>query len=51
MLPDKYISAEKRRANEAWLAADAADQRLTLVSAWPYENSTHRVIVIAKAKP
>ena len=51
MLPDKYISAEKRAANEAWLAGEGTDQRLTLVSAWPYDSSTHRVIVVAKARP
>jgi LPXTG-site transpeptidase (sortase) family protein len=47
IIPDKYISAEKRRENEAWIGS-TSDERLTLVSFWPYETNTHRVIVIAK---
>ena len=47
ILPDKYISAEKRQQNESWLE-DISEERLTLISYWPYENSTHWVVVIAK---
>ena len=47
ILPDKYISAEKRQQNESWLE-DTSEERLTLISYWPYENSTHRVVIIAK---
>ena len=47
VLPDMYISAEKRQQNESWLE-DKSEERLTLISYWPYENSTHRVVIIAK---
>jgi LPXTG-site transpeptidase (sortase) family protein len=47
VLPDMHISAEKRQQNESWLE-DKSEERLTLISYWPYENSTHRVVIIAK---
>ncbi len=48
MMPDKYISAEKRRDNDAWLA-QTPDSRLTLVSYGPYPTTTQRVVVVARA--
>jgi len=39
-------SAEQRRQNARWIAP-TADERLTLVTCWPYWTNTHRVIVIA----
>jgi LPXTG-site transpeptidase (sortase) family protein len=53
MMPDKYISAEKRRANDAWLG-QTSDTRLTLVSYGPYPTAAQRVVIIARpasAKP
>jgi LPXTG-site transpeptidase (sortase) family protein len=47
ILPDKYVSAAQRADNAKWIGP-FADQRLTLVTCWPYTNNTHRVIVIAK---
>jgi sortase A len=47
ILPDKYVSAEQKRENGKWIRY-FPDERLTLVTCWPYENNTHRVIVIAK---
>jgi sortase A len=47
ILPDKYVSAAKREENARWIG-DFGDERLTLVTCWPYTNNTHRVIVIAK---
>lgn len=46
-VPDKHISAEKRQQNESWLM-DTPQERLTLISYWPYENATHRVVVVAE---
>ncbi len=40
-------SEEQRRKNAQWIAP-TSDERLTLVSCWPYWTNTHRVIVIAK---
>ena len=46
VLPQKYVSADKLQANESWLG-QTADERLTLISSWPYGNDTHRVVVVA----
>ena len=47
ILPDKHVSVEQKRENGKWIRY-FPDERLTLVTCWPYENNTHRVIVIAK---
>jgi len=47
ILPDKYVSAEQKRKNGKWIHS-FPNERLTLVTCWPYTNNTHRVIVIAK---
>ncbi len=50
---DKFIVKDKgepdavRRENAKWIGP-FNDERLTLVTCWPYTNNTHRVIVIAK---
>lgn len=44
---DKGMSEDKRRENARWIGP-FPDERLTLVTCWPYTNNTHRVIVIAK---
>ncbi|MEM7346022.1 MAG: sortase [Chloroflexota bacterium] len=38
---------EIRRRNAQWIAP-TNDNRLTLVTCWPYPHSTHRFIVVAK---
>jgi sortase A len=53
---DKFIVKDKdepdavRRENAKWIGP-FNDERLTLVTCWPYTNNTHRVIVIAKPVP
>ncbi len=55
---EKYILKEAsmpwavRQKNAQWIAP-TADERLTLVTCWPYEwpGNTHRVIIVAKPKP
>jgi sortase A len=47
IVPDKYVSAQQRIENGKWIGP-FPDERLTLVTCWPYTNNTHRVIVIAK---
>lgn len=37
----------ERERNAAWLAA-TQDERLTLVTCWPYYSNTHRAIVVAQ---
>ncbi len=50
---DKFIVKDKgepeavRRENAKWIGP-FNDERLTLITCWPYTNNTHRVIVIAK---
>lgn len=50
---DKFIVKDKgepeaiRRENAKWIGP-FNEERLTLVTCWPYTNNTHRVIVIAK---
>jgi sortase A len=52
-IEDKFIVKDKgepesvRRANARWIGP-FNDERLTLVTCWPYTNNTHRVIVIGK---
>lgn len=47
IVKEKGESLEVRRANADWIAP-TTDERLTLVTCWPYTNNTHRVIVVAK---
>lgn len=47
IVKEKGVSQEQRRKNAQWIAP-TSDERLTLVSCWPYWSNTHRVIVIAK---
>jgi sortase A len=47
ILREKGMSDEVRSQNARWIAK-TTDERLTLVTCWPYTNNTHRVIVVAK---
>ncbi|HHY53928.1 MAG TPA: sortase [Chloroflexi bacterium] len=47
IVPEKYASAEQRAANVRYIQ-ETADDRLTLVSCWPRNDNTHRIIVIAR---
>jgi sortase A len=48
ILRDKGMPEDVRRDNARWIEA-FPDARLTLVTCWPYNTNTHRVIVVAKA--
>lgn len=56
LVQEKYVLKEKgqplevRQANARWIGP-FDDERLTLVSCWPYTNNTHRVIVVARPRP
>ncbi len=50
ILPEKYASDEQQRKN-AELIGYFPDERLTLVTCWPYTSNTHRVVVIARPVP
>ena len=46
ILPEKYQSEEVRLQNAKWIQP-SEDERVTLITCWPYESNTHRVIVVA----
>jgi LPXTG-site transpeptidase (sortase) family protein len=46
-LPELGQPAEVRLANAAWIMP-TTDERLTLVTCWPYESNTHRLIIVAR---
>ena len=46
IVPEKYASAAQRAAN-AQAIGPTSDERLTLITCWPSNSNTHRVIVVA----
>lgn len=44
------VSQEERRKNGEWIAP-TDDERLTLVTCWPYTGNSHRLIIVAKPVP
>jgi sortase A len=46
-LPEENSPLADRLANAAWIAP-SADERLTLVTCWPYFTNTHRLVVVAR---
>jgi sortase A len=47
VVKDKGEPATVREQNARWIGS-FPDERLTLVTCWPYTSNTHRVIVVAK---
>ena len=47
ILPDRDEPLEVRLANVRWIEP-TDDERLTLVTCWPYTNNTHRLIIVAR---
>jgi LPXTG-site transpeptidase (sortase) family protein len=47
IVPEKYASEQQRRENVSYIK-EMPDDRLTLVSCWPRNDNTHRIIVVAK---
>lgn len=46
ILPERGQPLEIRKANARWIAP-TEDERLTLITCWPYEDNSHRVVVVA----
>jgi sortase A len=46
IVPEKHASPEQRAENARWIEP-FDDDRLTLVSCWPRNDNTHRIIVVA----
>jgi LPXTG-site transpeptidase (sortase) family protein len=47
VLPERDVPLEKRLENAAWIMP-SQDERLTLVTCWPEQNNTHRLIIVAR---
>ena len=47
ILPEKHASDAQRKANVKYIQ-ETPDDRLTLVSCWPRDDNTHRIVVIAR---
>jgi sortase A len=50
ILKEKGEPIEVRQQNARWIGP-TQDERLTLITCWPYTNNTHRLIVVAKPVP
>jgi sortase A len=50
ILPEKYATAKQRQSNVRFIQPTGTE-RLTLVSCWPRDDNTHRIVVIANPAP
>jgi sortase A len=46
ILPERNQPLEVRLANAEWIQP-TEDERITIITCWPYESNTHRVLVVA----
>jgi LPXTG-site transpeptidase (sortase) family protein len=46
ILPERFEPLAVRLTNAEWIQP-SRDERLTLVTCWPYESNTHRLIIVA----
>ena len=47
IVPERGVPDEQRQQNVQWIMP-TVDERLTLVTCWPYTDNSHRLIVVAK---
>jgi LPXTG-site transpeptidase (sortase) family protein len=47
ILPERFEPLSVRLVNAEWIQP-STDERLTLVTCWPYESNTHRLIIVAR---
>ncbi|MBP7998977.1 MAG: sortase [Chloroflexi bacterium] len=50
LLPEQGQPIELRLENAKWIEP-TTDERITLVSCWPYVGNTHRIVVVARPMP
>jgi sortase A len=50
IVPEKDQSLEVRRENARWIGP-SNDERLTLITCWPRNDNTHRLILVALPMP
>jgi sortase A len=46
-MPDTYVSEAQRRWNARFIAP-TSNPTLTLITCWPYNTNTHRIVVVAE---
>ena len=46
LLPERFESLSTRMENARWIEP-SSDERITLITCWPADSNTHRVVVIA----
>ena len=46
VLPERNQPMDVRMANAEWIQP-TEDERLTVITCWPYESNTHRVLIVA----
>ena len=46
ILPERDVSLEERLENARWILP-SEDERITLITCWPYFSNTHRLIIVA----
>jgi sortase A len=47
ILPERGQPDAVRRENARWIMP-TTDERITLITCWPYTSNTHRLIIVAK---
>jgi LPXTG-site transpeptidase (sortase) family protein len=47
LLPERYESLSSRLENAYWIEP-TSDERITLVTCWPENSNTHRVVIVAR---
>ena len=47
IFPERFASLEQRLENVSWVLP-TQDERLTLITCWPYESNTHRLVLVAR---
>ena len=47
ILPERGQPDEVRRANARWIQP-TEDERITLITCWPYTSNTHRLVIVAR---
>lgn len=50
LLPELWQTDETRLANAQWIG-QTDDERITLVTCWPYTGNSHRLVIVAKPIP
>ena len=47
IFPERFARLEQRLENASWVLP-TEDERLTLITCWPYESNTHRLVLVAR---